>query len=104
MYIYIYIYIYIVGGTFIKGDEESKTAAEIIGVAAIKYFDLKQNRITNYVFDYDRMLDPKGNTAVYLLYAYARICSIQAKAGVLIYKYKYICICIYIYRWREKSW
>ncbi|CAD7952683.1 unnamed protein product [Amoebophrya sp. A25] len=56
-------------------------AAEIIGYAAVRYFDLKQNRTSNYIFSFDRMLDPKGDTAVYLLYAYARICSIQRKAG-----------------------
>ncbi|CAD7956665.1 unnamed protein product [Amoebophrya sp. A120] len=56
-------------------------AAEIIGYAAVKYFDLKQNRTSNYIFSFDRMLDPRGDTAVYLLYAYARICSIQRKAG-----------------------
>ena len=48
----------------------------------MKYFDLRQNRVTNYIFSFDKMLDPKGNTAVYLLYAYARICSITRKAGV----------------------
>ena len=51
-------------------------------MAAVKYYDLKQNRISTYNFDYDKMLDPKGNTAVYLMYAYARICSIMRKAGV----------------------
>lgn len=51
-------------------------------MGAVKYYDLKQNRISNYNFDYDKMLDPKGNTAVYLMYAYARICSIKRKAGI----------------------
>ncbi len=45
------------------------------------YFDMKQHRKTDYQFSYDAMLDPKGNTAVYLLYAYARICSILQKSG-----------------------
>ena len=57
-------------------------AARKIGFSAVKYFDLKQNRTTNYRFSFDAMLDPKGNTAVYLLYAYARICSIFRKAEV----------------------
>jgi len=61
---------------------EIQEAAERIGMAAIKYFDLKQNRISNYKFNYDQMLDPKGNTAVYLLYSYARISSIIKKAGI----------------------
>lgn len=56
--------------------------AEVIGYSAVKYFDLKQNRMTDYQFSYDRMLDPRGNTAVYLLYAYARICAIFRKAKV----------------------
>ena len=51
-------------------------AAETIGIAAVRYFDMRNNRTTNYTFSYDKMLDPKGNTAVYLLYAYARISSI----------------------------
>ncbi|CAG9326331.1 unnamed protein product [Blepharisma stoltei] len=58
-----------------------ENAAEAIGVSAIKYYDLKQNRISTYEFSFDRMLDPRGNTAVYLIYAYARICSILDKAG-----------------------
>lgn len=57
-------------------------AAEIMGIDAIKYFDLNQNRVQNYKFSYDRMLSPKGNTAVYLLYSYARINSIIEKSGI----------------------
>ncbi|XP_665270.1 RIKEN cDNA 2610011N19 gene [Cryptosporidium hominis TU502] len=60
-------------------DSNLDLMANTIGHAAIKYFDLKQNRLTNYRFSFDRMLDPKGNTAVYLLYAYARICAIFRK-------------------------
>lgn len=59
--------------------EQFDRAAEVLGIAAIKYFDLKQNRISTYAFSFDKMLDPKGNTAVYLIYAYARICSILEK-------------------------
>ena len=62
-------------------EEELDAASELIGVSAIKYYDLRQNRISTYPFSYDKMLDPKGNTAVYLIYAYARICSIIAKAA-----------------------
>lgn len=43
-------------------------ASEILGLSSIKYFDLRQNRINDYVFDFDRMLDPEGDTGVYLLY------------------------------------
>jgi len=62
-------------------DEEITRCAEIIGMAAIKYADLKSNRQNNYKFSFDKMLDPKGDTAVYLLYAYARICSIFRKTN-----------------------
>ena len=48
--------------------EKLEEAAEILGISSIKYFDLKQNRISDYVFDFDRMLDPDGDTGVYLLY------------------------------------
>jgi len=60
--------------------EELEAAARIMGYGAVKYFDLKQNPSTNYVFSYDRMLDTKGDTAVYLLFAYARLASILRKA------------------------
>lgn len=59
-----------------------QAAARKMGYGAVKYFDLKQNRTTDYAFSFDAMLDPKGNTAVYLMYAYARICAIFRKAGV----------------------
>eukprot|EP00761_Pharyngomonas_kirbyi_P013812 gb/GECH01013841.1/.p1 GENE.gb/GECH01013841.1/~~gb/GECH01013841.1/.p1 ORF type:complete len:585 (+),score=147.40 gb/GECH01013841.1/:1-1755(+) len=63
-------------------EEEMREASETIGYAAVKYADLKSNRLSNYIFSFDRMLDLKGNTAVYLLYAHARIASISSKAGV----------------------
>lgn len=47
---------------------------------AVKYADLHNNRTSNYTFSFDRMLDLRGNTAVYLLYAHARICSIVRKS------------------------
>ena len=55
-------------------------ASEILGLSSIKYYDLKQNRINDYVFDFDRMLEPDGDTGVYLLYQYVRICSIISKS------------------------
>ena len=51
-------------------------------MAAVKYYDLKQNRISDYRFDYGKMLDFKGNTAVYLIYSYVRLSSILGKAGL----------------------
>ncbi|XP_010937859.1 arginine--tRNA ligase, cytoplasmic isoform X1 [Elaeis guineensis] len=62
-------------------DEELEKTAEAIGYGAVKYADLKNNRLTNYTFNFDQMLNDKGNTAVYLLYAHARICSIIRKSG-----------------------
>ena len=58
---------------------ELDAAAQTIGYGAVKYFDLKQHPSTNYVFSYDRMLDTKGDTAVYLMFAYARVASILRK-------------------------
>ena len=62
-------------------EEQIDHAAEIMGIDAVKYYDLSQNRTQNYKFSYDRMLNTKGNTAVYLLYSYARINSIIEKSG-----------------------
>ncbi|XP_020528721.1 arginine--tRNA ligase, cytoplasmic isoform X1 [Amborella trichopoda] len=61
--------------------EELEEAAEAVGYGAVKYADLKNNRLTNYTFSFNQMLDVRGNTAVYLLYAHARICSIIRKSG-----------------------
>ncbi|KAF7813888.1 arginine--tRNA ligase, cytoplasmic-like isoform X1 [Senna tora] len=62
-------------------EEEVEKTAEAVGYGAVKYADLKNNRLTNYTFNFDQMLNDKGNTAVYLLYAHARICSIIRKSG-----------------------
>ena len=48
----------------------------VIAYGCIKYADLSHNRNHEYVFSFDKMLEDKGNTAVYMLYAYTRICSI----------------------------
>ncbi len=56
--------------------------AETIGVGAIKYADLSNDRIKDYVFDWNRMLAFDGNTAPYLMYAHARIRSILRKGQV----------------------
>ena len=52
-----------------------------MGYAAVKYADLKNQRLTNYKFSFDDMLSLKGNTAVYLLYAHARIAGIVRKSN-----------------------
>lgn len=61
--------------------EEQDTVAERIGIAALKYADLSQNRDSDYVFSYDKMLAMNGNTATYMQYAYARVCSIFTRGG-----------------------
>ncbi|PYJ75891.1 MAG: arginine--tRNA ligase [Verrucomicrobia bacterium] len=55
--------------------------AQKIGIGAIKYFDLSQYRMTDYIFSWERMLSLHGNTAPYLQNAYVRIRSIFRKAG-----------------------
>jgi arginyl-tRNA synthetase len=54
--------------------------ARTIGIGAVKYADLSTDRVKDYVFDWDRMLAFDGNTAPYLQYAHARICSIFRRA------------------------
>jgi arginyl-tRNA synthetase len=56
--------------------------AEVVGLGAIKYADLSQNRLSDYVFDWQKMLAMNGNTATYLQYAYARIQSIFRKGAI----------------------
>jgi arginyl-tRNA synthetase len=63
-------------------DEERARVAETVGLGAIKYADLSQNRLSDYVFDWDKMVATIGNTGAYLQYAYARIQSIFRKGGV----------------------
>ncbi len=63
-------------------DDERARIAEAVGVGAIKYTDLSQNPQTDIVFDWDKMLSLEGNTAPYLMYAYARVQSIFRRAGV----------------------
>ncbi len=63
-------------------DEADKLdIAQKIGIGAIKYFDLSQYRMTDYVFSWEKMLSLQGNTAPYLQNAYVRIRSIFRKAG-----------------------
>jgi arginyl-tRNA synthetase len=63
-------------------ESERRHIAGIVGIAAVKYADLSKNRNSDYVFDWDSMLSFEGNTAPYLLYAYARIRSIFRKAAI----------------------
>jgi arginyl-tRNA synthetase len=59
---------------------EKTDIAEKIGIGAVKYADLSQYRMTDYIFSWDRMLSLHGNTAPYLQNAYVRIRSIFRKA------------------------
>jgi arginyl-tRNA synthetase len=56
--------------------------AKVVGISAVKYADLSQNRTGNYKFSFDKMLALKGNTAPYMLYAYARTQSISRKGDI----------------------
>lgn len=61
-------------------ETELDEASSAMGYGAVKYADLKGHRTTNYRFSFDEMLSLQGNTAVYLLYAHARIASIVRKS------------------------
>ena len=62
-------------------EAEKIDVAQKIGIGAVKYADLSQYRMTDYVFSWDKMLSLQGNTAPYLQNAYVRIRSIFRKAG-----------------------
>lgn len=61
--------------------EEQEQIARVVGIEAIRYADLSQNRTSDYKFQWNKLLSFDGNTAPYLLYAIARIYSILRKAG-----------------------
>ncbi|EHO22130.1 arginyl-tRNA synthetase [Fusobacterium necrophorum subsp. funduliforme 1_1_36S] len=61
-------------------EEEKQHIAEVVGVGAIKYADLSQNRQSPIIFEWDKILSFEGNTAPYLQYSYARVQSILDKA------------------------
>ncbi len=63
-------------------DEELQQIYEPIGYGAVKYADLSQNRESDYVFNWDKMLSMEGNTATYMQYAYVRNRGIFRKGGV----------------------
>jgi arginyl-tRNA synthetase len=61
--------------------EQRRQVAEVVGIGALKYADLSQNRTSDYTFSYDKMLQMNGNTATYMQYSYARVRSIFARGG-----------------------
>jgi arginyl-tRNA synthetase len=58
--------------------------AQKVGIGAVKYADLRQNRSSDYQFDWDKLVSFNGNAGPYLQYAYARVASIFDKAGTSI--------------------
>ena len=63
-------------------ETERTHIAQAVGIAAVKYADLSKNRTSDYLFDWSSMLSFEGNTAPYLMYAYARIKTLLAKQAV----------------------
>ena len=63
-------------------NKERAEVAKMLGIGAIKYADLSTDRSNNYTFQWEKMLSFDGNTAPYLQYAHARICSIFSKDGI----------------------
>lgn len=63
-------------------EEFITNVSQVVGLSAVKYADLSQNRASNYVFSYDKMLALQGNTAPYMLYAYVRVQGIRRKGGI----------------------
>jgi arginyl-tRNA synthetase len=63
-------------------ESERRDIASAVGIGAVRYADLAQNRSSDYVFNWDKILSFEGNTAPYLLYAVVRIHSIFRKAGL----------------------
>lgn len=61
-------------------EEEKQNIAEIVGVGAVKYADLSQNRQSAIIFEWDKILSFEGNTSPYLQYVYARVQSLLKKA------------------------
>jgi arginyl-tRNA synthetase len=64
-------------------EAERRLIAETVGVGSVQYADLAQNRASDYLFSWDKMISLEGNTAAYLLYALARIRSIFRKQGLV---------------------
>ena len=62
--------------------EEMEEVSRVVGIGAVKYADLRQNRLSDYQFDWDKMISFQGNAGPYLQYAYARCASIFAKGGL----------------------
>ncbi len=72
----------------VQAEERQETEAflhevsQTVGISAVKYADLSQNRTSNYIFSFDKMLALNGNTAPYMLYAYVRVQGISRKGKI----------------------
>jgi arginyl-tRNA synthetase len=62
-------------------EAQRREIARVVGAGSVKYGDLCQNRQSDYVFSWEKMLSLNGNAAPYLLFAYTRVCGIRRKAG-----------------------
>jgi len=62
--------------------EDKAEIARVVGIGALKYADLSNDRVKDYIFDWDRMLALEGNTAPYMIYSYVRVRSIFRKGGI----------------------
>ncbi len=62
--------------------EKRAQVSRAVGIGAVKYADLRQDRTTDYIFDFDRMLSLEGNTGPYLQMQYTRVRSIYKKGGI----------------------
>ena len=62
-------------------EKEKQKIAKIVGVGAVKFFDLCQNRLSDIVFDWDKMLNLRGASAPYIQYTYARLKSVLRKSS-----------------------
>ncbi|MEZ6111761.1 MAG: arginine--tRNA ligase [Pirellulaceae bacterium] len=63
-------------------ESQRREVADAVGIGALKYADLSQNRTSDYVFSYEKMLAMNGNTGAYMQYSYARVQGIFGKGGV----------------------
>ncbi|MCB1119234.1 MAG: arginine--tRNA ligase [Chlamydiia bacterium] len=63
-------------------EAERQSLAHTLGLSAIKYADLSNHRLSDYVFSYDKMLRFEGNTAAFLMYSYVRVNGIKRKVGI----------------------
>lgn len=63
-------------------EEQRQKLAYALGIGAIKYADLSNHRMSDYTFNYDRMLRFDGNTAAFLMYAYVRVIGIKRKVNI----------------------